>query len=202
MQLWTNRFASQVRFFRRHRGASASLERRGYMDSRLPKLSFVALAVYSAIHFASYYSQLPDVVASHFNGRGIPNGWQSKPAFFTVFVGVSVLAAVIGFGISRIISALPPQLINLPNKQYWLAPDRLAETQAFLNNYFAWFGCAVFLIIILTFDYAIKSNLDPQNRPDISRMWYILAGFLAFVAVWIIRLLTRFLRTPQEKVRS
>jgi len=169
------------------------------MDSRLPKLSFEVLAAYAAFHFSSYSSQLPDVVASHFNARGVANGWQTKPAFFTVFVGVSVLAAVIGFGIPHIISVMPPQLINLPNKQYWLAPDQLAETQAFLNNYFEWFGCAVFLIIILTFDYAIQSNLHPDNRPDVSRMWYILAGFLAFVAVWIIRLLARFLRTPQEK---
>ena len=172
------------------------------MGSRLPKLSFAVLAAYAAIHFPSYYSKLPDVVASHFNGRGVANGWQTKPAFFTVIVGVSVLAAVIGFGIPRIISAMPPQLINLPNKQHWLAPDHLGETQAFLNNYFAWFGCAVFLVIILTFDYAIKSNLRPENRPDISRMWYILAGFLAFVAVWIIRLLSRFLRTPQERLGS
>ena len=172
------------------------------MDSRLPKFSFVLLAGYAAFHFSSYYSQLPDVVASHFNARGVANGWQTRPAFFAVFVGVSVLAAVIGFGIPRIISAMPLQLINLPNKQYWLAPDHLAETRALLNNYFAWFGCAVFLIIIVTFDYAIQSNLHPDNRPDVSRMWYILAVFLAFVAVWIIRLLTRFLRTPQEKLRS
>ena len=172
------------------------------MDSRLSRLSFAMLSGYAAIHFASYYSQLPDVVASHFNARGVANGWQTKSAFFAVFVGVSVLAAVIGFGIPRIIASLPPQLINLPNKQYWLAPGRLAETQAFLNNYFAWFGCAVFLIVILTFDYAIQSNLRPENRPDISRMWYILVGFLAFVAVWIIRLLARFLRTPQEKLGS
>jgi len=171
------------------------------MDSRLPRLLFVGLAAYAAFHFSSYYSQLPDVVASHFNGRGVPNGWQTKSAFFMVFAGVSALAAVIGFVIPRIISAMPPQLINLPNKQYWLSPERLAETQAFLNNYFAWFGCAVFLVIILTFDYAIQSNLHPQNRPDVSRMWYILAGFLAFVVVWIIRIMTKFLRPPQDSLR-
>ena len=164
----------------------------------LPKLVFVLLAVGAAIYFSPYYAQLPEVVASHFNARGVANGWQTKHAFFAVFVGVSVLAAVIGFGIPRIISAMPRQLINLPNKQYWLAPERLAETQAFLNTYFAWFGCAVFAVIILTFDYAIKSNLHPENQPDISRMWYILAGFLAFVAIWIVRLLARFLRTPRK----
>ncbi len=166
--------------------------------SRLPRLLFVVLAAYAAIHFSPYYSQLPEVVASHFNGHGVPNGWQTKSAFFTVFTGVSVLAAVIGFGIPRIIAALPPQLINLPNKAYWLAPDHLEETMAFLNNHFAWFGCAVFLVIIVTFDYAIQSNLHPNNRPDISRMWYILAGFSAFILVWIARMFTHFGRPPEQ----
>ena len=172
------------------------------MHSRLPKLVFVGLAAYAAVHFSSYYSQLPDVVASHFNGRGVANGWQTKSAFFTVFIGVSVLSVVIGFGIPRIISAMPQQLINLPNKKYWLSPERLVETQAFLNNYFAWFGCAVFLVIIVTFDYAIQSNLHPENRPDISHMWYILAGFLSFVVLSTIRMLAKFLRPPEDSLRS
>ncbi len=172
------------------------------MDSRLPKFLFVLLALYAAFHFSSYYSQLPDVVASHFDGRGMANGWQTKTAFFGVFLSVSVLATVVGFGIPRIIALVPAQLINLPNKRYWLAPDHLAETAEVLNTYFAWFGCAIFLIMILTFDYAIQSNLHPENRPDPSRMWYILTGFLAFVVIWIIRMLTRFLRPPQDGFRS
>src|ERR1700674_3110898 len=167
-------------------------------DARLPKLIFAVLAVGAAIYFSSYYPQMPDVVASHFNGRGVPNGWQTKSAFFGLFAGVSVLAAVLGFGIPRIIASVPPQLINLPNKHFWLAPEHLAETMAFLNSYFAWFGCAVFVVMILTFDYAIQSNLHPDHRPDVSRMWYILAGFLAFVIVWIIRMILRFSRLPQN----
>ena len=168
------------------------------MDSRLPKLIFVLLVLYAAIHFSYYYPQLPGVVASHFSGRGMPNGWQTKSAFFGVFVGVSVLAAVVGFGVPRIIAAVPPQLINLPNKQYWLAPEHLAETLEFLSVYFAWFGCAVLLIMIFTFDYAIQSNLHPDNRPSASRMWYILAGFLVFAIVWIARMFTRFGRLPRK----
>ena len=168
------------------------------MDSRLPKLLFVLLALYAAIHFSYYYPQLPAVVASHFNARGAANGWQTKSAFFVVLVAVSVLAAVVGFAIPRIITVLPVELINLPNKRYWLAPERRAETQEFFITYFAWFGCAVFLIMILTFDYAVKSNLHPDNRPDVSRMWYILAGFSVFTVVWIARMIARFGRLPQD----
>jgi uncharacterized membrane protein len=168
------------------------------MDSRLPKLLFVGLAAYAAIHFSSYYPQLPDAVASHFNARGVANGWQVKSAFFSVFVGVSVLAAVVGFGIPRLIMALPTELINLPNKRYWLAPEHRAESLQFLSAFFAWFGCAVFLVLILTFDYAIQSNLHPDHRPDVSRLWYTLAGFVVFILVWMMRMLTRFLRVPGD----
>jgi uncharacterized membrane protein len=167
------------------------------MQSRLPKLLFLVLAAYAAIHFSAYYSQLPAVVASHFDARGVANGWQAKSAFFGVFVGVGVLAAVIAFGVPRIIAALPVQLINLPNKDFWLAPEHLARTLESLSTYFAWFGCALYLILILTFDYALQYNLHPEYRPDVSRMWYILAGFGAFLIVWITRLLTRFLRPPE-----
>lgn len=168
------------------------------MNSRLPKLLFVALAAYAAIHFSSYYSELPDVVASHFDARGVANGWQTKSAFFGVFVGVSVLATIIGFGIPLIISAAPTPLINVPNKLYWFSPERREESLQFLSVYFAWFGCAVFLVLILTFDYAIQSNLDPDHPPDVSRLWYILVGFVVFVIVWTIRLFRRFARPPQD----
>jgi uncharacterized membrane protein len=168
-------------------------------DARLPRLSFVVLAVGAAIYFSSYYSQMPDVVASHFNGHGVPNGWQTKSAFFSVFAGVGILAAVVGFVIPRIIAAMPPQLINLPNKDYWLSPEHVTESIYFMSIHFAWFGCALFLVLIFTFDYALQSNLHPQNPPNASRMWYILAGFLLFVVMWSAQLFTRFGRLPKEQ---
>jgi uncharacterized membrane protein len=167
-------------------------------NARLPRLLFAVLAVGAGIYFSSYYAQIPDVLASHFSGRGVPNGWQTKSAFFSVFVGVGILAAVVGFAIPRIIAAMPPELINLPNKSYWLAPEHLAETSKFLTVYFAWFGCALLLVMIFTFNYAIQSNLDPASPPDISRLWYIFAAFLLFVVVWSIRMFARFGHLPQE----
>ena len=168
------------------------------MDSRLPKLIFVFLVLYAVVHFSSVYAQLPGVVASHFNSRGAATAWQTKEAFFGVFVAVSVLAAVIGFGMPRIIAAMPAPLINLPNKRYWLAPEHLAETTEFLNNYFAWFACALYLIMVFAFDYAIQGNLHPENPPDPRRIWYVLAGFATFALLGTIRMLAKFLRPPQE----
>jgi uncharacterized membrane protein len=171
-------------------------------ETRLPKLVFGVLAIGAAIYFSSCYAQLPDVMASHFDARGVPNGWQTKSAFFSVLIGVSVLAAVVGFGIPRLITLLPPEYINLPNKRYWLAPERRAETMDFLNGYFAWFGCALFAVILFTINFALQANLHPERRPDATPMWYVLAGFLAFALLGTVRIFKRLGPTPGQNARG
>ena len=172
------------------------------MNSRLPKLVFLVLAVCAGLYFSSLYAQLPDVMASHFDARGVQNGWQTKSAFFSFLIGVSVLAAVVGFGIPRLVMILPPQYINLPNKGYWLAPERRADTLDFLNGYFAWFGCALFAVILLTINFALQANLHPGRQPDAFPMIFVLAGFLAFAIFGTVRVFRRFGPPPNDTSAS
>ena len=168
------------------------------MNSSLPKLCFVLLALYAAIHFSLYYPQFPDVVQSHFNSQGAPNGWQTKAVFFSIFLGVTVLAAIMAFAIPAIIRSIPTEIINLPNKNYWLNLEHRAASFEFLNAWFAWLGCAIFLVIIFTFDYAVQSNLHPDHRPNPAHFIYVLVAFLAFTFISIIRICLRFSRLPQD----
>lgn len=172
------------------------------MDSRLPKLLFALLALFAAVYFSSVYAKLPEVVASHFDANGNPNGWASKQSFLVFFIGVSVIPAVLVFVVPAIIKALPVDLINLPNRRYWLSPERVDQTLEFLTSRFAWFGCAVYGLMLYVFDYAVRTNLHPEHRPDPNSMWIGLIVFAAFAAVWSVLLALHFARTPDASVKS
>lgn len=171
------------------------------MDSRLPKLLFVLLAVFAAVYFSSMYARLPEVVASHFDAYGNPNGWESKQVFLAFFIGVTLIPVVLVFVVPAIIKAIPVELINLPNKRYWLSPERSAETLDFLTSRFAWFGCAVYGLMLFVFRYAVQSNLQPHGRPDPNSIWMALGIFAALATVWAVLLGLHFARTPDASAK-
>ena len=47
---------------------------------------FYGLVAVALLQSVFYYPQLPAVVASHFDGAGIANGWSSRNVFFTVYL--------------------------------------------------------------------------------------------------------------------
>ncbi len=166
-------------------------------SSRLPKSLFVVLAVAAAIHFFYIYTQLPEVVASHFDAHGVPNGWQTRTIFFAFFVGSIVIATIVCFGLPLLIASVPPALTNLPHKQYWLSPERRPSSLAYLSTHFAWLGCVVLLVGIFAFEFSVRANFQPDKRFDSASLLYVLAAFFVFMIVWIARLLARFGKPPE-----
>ncbi len=90
--------------------------------NRFPRQLYLLLVLLAAIQSLHYYPLLPATVASHFDGRGEPNGWQAKDVFLGFYWGAIMLTAILSLAIPKLVAWAPASLINLPNKGYWLAP--------------------------------------------------------------------------------
>jgi len=86
------------------------------------------------------YARLPARVASHFGPSGAPNGWMPRELFVGIYVFVVVLLGAMMLGTAYTLPRTPDNRVNLPHKEYWLAPERRAETYAWLQNFFFWSG--------------------------------------------------------------
>lgn len=60
---------------------------------------FIVLVLTAAVQSIYFYPSLPETLASHFNGSGLPNGWLSKPAFFAVY-GLVIVSSLVIFMIA------------------------------------------------------------------------------------------------------
>ena len=158
----------------------------------LPRGSFIVILV-AAIAQAIYaFPQMPERMASHFAASGAPNGWMTKEQFFIVYAITFLPAIFLEFWMGARISRMPDTRINLPNKQYWLAPERRAETLAYFETFFAWYGCALLLLLVFVFGLAMRANLNPKPQLPTASTLTAIGAFVMFNVAAILAMLRRF----------
>jgi uncharacterized membrane protein len=157
---------------------------------------YVCLIAVSVVQAAYYYPRLPDTVASHFNFAGAPDGYMNKGSAVALHVGVIVLLAALFAGIAFIIPRVPSSLVSMPNKDYWLAPERRARSLASISLFMLSFGCATIVFMLAIFTIAMHANLSEGGRLRNDLLWSLLAVYGVFVLLWLSRFVLRFARVP------
>ena len=139
---------------------------------------------------------MPEIVASHFVVGGVANGFMPRRQYVGFMVFVVVLVPSLLFFVGRLASRLPVQFINLPNKQYWLAPERRAATLTSLGNFGVWAAYATLGLLCLVHWFVVRANL--QQPPRLEQAPLVGAMSLFFVALFVgmMILLRRFFRAP------
>jgi uncharacterized membrane protein len=165
-------------------------------STRLPGSIFFFLVLLGAVRANLYAAHMPATVASHFGAHGRANGWQSQTGFFGLDVVVMVLAAVIAFGVPRVMMVVPPAAINLPNKAFWFGPQQRESTLAFFRAQFAWFGSALLAFLLVVNELVFRANLTSPRQLSNTAFAAALVLFLAFSGFWTIRMILHFSRKP------
>jgi uncharacterized membrane protein len=164
---------------------------------RRTRLLLLGLVFVSLVEAARQWNSAPGRVPSHFDAAGRPNAWSSRDEFFFLQVGVTLGIAALFIGIPRLLKSTPTSLINLPNKGYWLAPDRREETMDRLASSFEVFACATVLLLLAVFE--LTSLASHGGSLDTNYLVPVLVLYLLFSAGWTVALIRTFANVPNEK---
>ena len=80
--------------------------------------AFLSVACVAFVWSAA--QNLPPVVASHFDLSGTPDATMPRDQFTKLFLAIMVLIPSSMALLPVVISKLPPQMVNIPNRTYWL----------------------------------------------------------------------------------
>lgn len=155
------------------------------------KFWLLASALLVAVHLWWHYAALPERMPSHFNGAGHADGWMPKSAYALLELGLIAGMSLLFLGIGWLVKVVPADAVNLPNRDYWLAPGRRAETIRRLGNEIAGFGVALNLFFLGVQDQNIRAALSGTNRLGPLFTVY-LVGFLLYTLFWTISLYRRW----------
>lgn len=157
-----------------------------------PVVALLALCLGFLWYLASSSAELPDRVATHFGLGGEPNGWMSRQATVTFMRVMGIGLPLLLVGVASLVRILPPSMINIPRRDYWLAPERRSQTAMLLFRHMLWLASVVVCFMGGVHYALVRANQTvPPHMPS-GLIWPILAGFLAAIGVWSIALLRKF----------
>ena len=152
-------------------------------------LLLMLLVAAGAAHMLYIYPLMPETVASHFDLAGKPDGWSSKASFITVYAVVLAIVAATVYGIALLLPKMPTNMINMPYRDYWLAPERRDESLAATRQSLLWIGVATLAFLIATMHLAYRANVGLQKGLGIE-FWILLCMFslaMLWTALWILK---------------
>ncbi len=161
---------------------------------KISLIVFIVLLLLCIAQVTYYYPLLPDRVASHFGASGRPDAWSSKESFVKIYFIVVVFIVLLFPGIGLMLRKIPTSLMNLPNKDYWLSPERSQDTIDVLSRQFLWFGSATLMLLLDIFHQSFRVHLGKAQtleHPVASIVVYV-----GFSVLWSIALIVKFMRKP------
>jgi hypothetical protein len=161
----------------------------------LPLALLLVLTAGSLAYLIYFGADLPPRMAVRFTSAGEPDGWMDRLKFIVIAASVSfMLPPFIVACVGVMPRVLPVSLVNLPNRDHWLAPVRRETTLRFLLTAALWLGCIVEGFIVAIIVLVARAN-PPIGAARLSGAHVaVVAIFLVAVGVWVWQLVRGFAR--------
>ncbi|MGB5809355.1 MAG: DUF1648 domain-containing protein [Polyangiales bacterium] len=157
---------------------------------RTPLIIALVIVAALAVRIADVWDVLPATMGSHFGPSGAADAFMSKGAFFLTMACVGGGSVALVFAAPLLIARLPPRLVNLPNRDYWLENEARRQVAVDkLGAQLGWLGASTTALLALAVELAVRANLERAafaNGPFMVALVLYLVLTIAFV-VWTFR---------------
>ena len=159
---------------------------------RSGRLFYIIVLLICIFETARLWNISPGQMAAHFNIQGNPDRFVSKAEFFWFEFQIMLIVVGISILLQLLPVVLPPNLINMPNREYWLAPERREETIDRLNSFAAIMFGVILLMIHAVFEISVYANLQTPIFFNAKLMLpFMVASFVA-IGWMLFRLMASF----------
>jgi uncharacterized membrane protein len=155
----------------------------------------VGIVAIGAIDVARHLPRMPARMAVHFDAAGRANGWMA-PGWEPTLIMCLVIAVVTASAF--LTRYLPPSLINVPNRDYWFAPERRRDSSDRLCAHLLWMAAITAGLLVAVDHLVFMANLQPAS-PRLPTVGFVvvMATFLVAIVAWTIRMRRLFPRRPK-----
>lgn len=164
--------------------------------SKVPLIVFGVCCFGLVMEVLGSISMLPERVATHFGAGGAADGWMSRSGYAVFITLIGIGAASMSAAIFVLVGRLPVEWINLPRRDYWLAPERRAETLAWLQSHGMWMATGLVVFFAALHGLTVAANARQPPQLDERASGWLVAALMVGVGLWTVRLILRFARAP------
>lgn len=157
---------------------------------------FLVMLLFAALFVTRTAATLPPLVAVHFDETGRATSFM--PAHqYKIFILLFAIALPLALVALMTTAYSRASQFKLPNRDYWLAPHRIARTRSFLVGHGIWFGSM--LVGLMCFMHWLVLDANRRQPPFLSNQAVFIGLLVLLVAMlaWIGTLMVAF-RLPRR----
>jgi len=140
---------------------------------------------------------LPSEVAIHFVRNGIPDSWAPRETNAIIFLVIQLPLFILFYSASILPLKIPPKLLSLPNKNYWLKEENISRIKPKLTSLMLEFGCALFCFLLGTGLLTLEANLADPVRLNETLFFPLFIAFMLYTGYWCVKFAMAF-KIPED----
>ncbi len=156
------------------------------------QIFIISSFIISMIIIVTALTMMPDNVAQHFGGSGVPDSIVSKTTYLIFMIVFCVGVPAFMYFAIGVLPRKFPKLTNIPNRDYWLAEDRIDTTLETMKRQGITLIVFTQLFMLGVHLCLIEANSRNPVRLNENLFWILMAVFIVGILFWSIRLMVTF----------